>query len=372
MRISSLFTYTMGVALAAAVIAGCSNGGSAAFGLPATGTSGRGAMKPPSLAVMPLTSVRPDHGKSWIDRKEMQTAKGTLWISDAGTDDVHMYALPKLKPTGTITGFNEPQGMCTDNKNDVWIVNTGGENVLEYSPEGEQIRSLSDDYGYPVGCAVSRTGDLAVTDYSGFESSGSGQVLLYKKASGTPIELSNPNQYYYYFPTFDSNGDLYVDGLNASGEFSLSGCVKDATSCGTIQLSGGTINFPGGVLYIPSPPPASPSVPCGFPSTGPCLVVVDQNCDDSETSCAYEVSVSLSGSSGIIEKSIEIKGYSGDSVCDVVQGVVTSNETLLGGGDYEYCGYSSSAAYTWKFAAGGLPTAYEEGLDEPVGAAYVK
>jgi len=374
MRILSVVKYTAHVAIAAILLAGCSNG-SSSFAPSSAATSGHGLMNPPSLAVMPPTSIRPDHGTSWIDRKTMKKAYGTLWISDYGTDDVYIYTLPSLNLTGTITGFNAPQGMCTDKKGNVWIANTGDEDVLEYSPEGEEISSLSDGYGYPVSCAVSKSGDLAVTDYSGFESSGSGQVLLYKNASGTPTELSNSDQYYYYFATFDSKGNLFVDGMNASGDFDLSECAKGATSCGTIAVTGGTIGFPGGLMVVPGRYSGS-SGPTG-PGSGPpicwdCIGLFDQRCGDSEATCLYKVSIK--GSSATIGKPIEIDGYSGHPVCDMAQGVMLqSNDKILGGGDYEYCGYTASTANTWTLPGGGWPIAYvDTGLDEPIGAAYVK
>jgi DNA-binding beta-propeller fold protein YncE len=121
-----------------------------------------------------------------------------LFVSDAGLNDVYMYSLPDMTLEGTLTGFNNPQGMCSDTSGNVYVVNTGTAQVFKISRAGTIVATYTDTVGIPLGCAVDpATGNLAVSDY--FQGSGPGQVLVYTGPSATPTVLSNPAQYYYYF-----------------------------------------------------------------------------------------------------------------------------------------------------------------------------
>jgi hypothetical protein len=313
----------------------------------------RGHMASTLTAVHPIGLVRPDRNPSWFSPDKKKKAKGTLWVSDDAYDTVNVYSLPKLTSVMTLSGFSEPQGMCTSKKG-VWITNTGTEQILEYSTAGKEIGSLTDSVGYPVGCAVDKSGDLAVTDIFGFE--GAGQVLLYKNATGTPTELSNSAQYYYYFDGFDSKGDIFTSGKNESDDYILSECAAGGTSCSTVTISGATIYFPGAVTYY-----AKKSE----------VVAWDQLCGDTEASCGY--AMTISGSTGTVVGTTTLENYDGGSVCDAVQVALNTKGTSVGGGDYEYCGDASSTADTWAFPAGGKPTAdTTSGIDEPIGAAFAK
>ncbi len=357
MKLVDLVKYAAGASAAAAMLAACSSGGSgSALGPVASGPNQTSMHLSGTLtAVKSLAAVRPDSGRSWMSPdKKKKKAKASLWISDSGTDDVYVYSLPSMKLSGTITGFSEPQGMCANSKGDVWVANTGDENVEEFAPGGTSpISTLSDPTGYPVGCAVDpTTGNLAVTNI--FNTSGAGEVLVYKNASGSPSGVTNPSQYYYYFVGYDNKGNLYTDGKNSDDDFILSGAASGSSSAHTITLSGGTVYFPGMTQWDTA--------------TGT-LEVGDQLCGDTEAACVYTVSLSNS-TSGSITKTTTLENYDGGSVCDMVQGYLNSSDNTLGGGDYEYCGSASTSANTWGFPAGGKPTAYvTSGLSEPIGAA---
>ncbi len=60
----------------------------------------------------------------------MGAGQRILFVSDDGTNDVDMFDLPAMTLVGTLTGFSEPQGMCTDKSHNVWITNTGTEQIL--------------------------------------------------------------------------------------------------------------------------------------------------------------------------------------------------------------------------------------------------
>ncbi len=121
--------------------------------------------------------VKPDHHKSWVS-PDVKRAPRLLFISDDSTQDVYIFTMPAMQLKGTLTGFNGPQGMCTDRQGNIWIVNTGTAQGLKYSRTGKQLSSVSDPSGTPVGCAVNPTnGDLALSDILG--SSGAGGIEIY-------------------------------------------------------------------------------------------------------------------------------------------------------------------------------------------------
>jgi hypothetical protein len=238
-----------------------------------------------------------DRGKTRVS-PDAKRASQLVFTVDYAYDDINIFSLRDFKLKGTVTGFSEPQGMCSGTSGDVWVANTGTEQMLEYTPAGKEIASLTDSVGYPVGCAVDKAGDLAVTDIFGF--SGAGQVLLYKHATGTPTELSNASQYYYYSDGFDTSSNLYVSGRDSSGSYVLSECAAGGTSCTTITISGGTIYFPGMVQWY---------TPGGY------LAVGDGLCGDEESFCLYWVKIS--GSEGKIIGKTTFLGPSGTELCAV-------------------------------------------------------
>lgn len=355
MKISRWATYAVGVVAATALIAGCSSNGGGGAMQPPSGVapnsvspsahgSGSGLMMPlhhghslqdAFIGSGPMGKVHPNHHKSWIS-PAAAGAPRLFFASDSGTNSVYVYRLPGFALVGTLTGFSEPQGECSDNKGNIFIANTGTSQVYQYSRTGTLLATYSDSLGYPVGCAWDpATGNLAVTDIFDFAYPYSGDVLIYTSPSSTPTQLRNPAQYYYYFAGYDTSGNLWVDGRDASGAFILSYC--GASSCSTINLSGGTIYFPGAVQWD------------GVRST---WVVFDQLCNNGNNACSYPVS-----GSGALGTPTMYNNYNGGGDCDLIQAVIAANQRrYVAGGDYEYCGAASSTFDRWAYPAGGTPT----------------
>ena len=109
------------------------------------------------------------------------------------------------KQIGTITGVGG-QG-CTNvlygyGKKVFWIVQSHTE-INEYLAPQKLIKALSDSVGMPSSCAMNTSGDLAVGILAG---SGSGDVVIYKNASGSGTVMSTPL------------GKEYFDGYDKQGE----------------------------------------------------------------------------------------------------------------------------------------------------------
>ncbi len=348
MRISISAFCTVGIAAAAAAFAGCGGSGSqsaglgpslpgsTAFDLSQSGPNIVGRSSIPTLAVRPVTQ-HSDHRKSWVS-PDIEKAGPLLFVTDPGVGDVYIYTFPRLKTMGTVTGFNGPQSECSDAKGHIWVDVAAAQQIVKLSRNGTILHILNDKTGYPVACAVDfKTGNLAVV--SAGLSSGPGDILVYRDAKGTPKAYTDPSMPFPYFDAYDDSGNFYVDGQDSTGKFVLAECAVGCSSNGmsTIGISGGTIYFPGFVQWY---------APDGY------LAVGDQECSHLEESCVY--SVSISGSTGTIVGTTNLKNSSGGPVCDVVQAVIFPSNKITGT-DYEHCKRTATTTYVWPFSAGGNP-----------------
>lgn len=372
-----LSSYALAACAAAAILAGCSGGsGSPSSALGSTGlhaNPGAHVLGQSRTAFASLRSVVPhsDRRKSWRSPKLKADSSGRLlFVSDVGDNDVYIFSMPSLTLMATVTGFNEPQGMCSDKTGDVWVTNTNTLQIFKLNRSGSIVGTLNDSSGYPVGCAWDKkTGNLAVTNISD-PGSTPGQILVYPGASGTPTAYTDPDMAYYYFPAYDKNGNLFVDGFDSSDTyFVLAKLPKNANSASTVTIGGGTIYFPGTVQWVSR-------------KAGPYLIVGDQECGGNvylESSCLYAVSLSgRGGLTGTITGSTPLDNSTGSPACDVTQGV--RNGERFFGSDYEYStssGYGcasggsvASATNLWAYPGGGTPLRTSPNAESaPVGAA---
>ena len=360
--------YAVGVLALTVLLAGCGGGGSpsslGATGLgPATGLAPASATQSlrsrVSIAAAPLMEVHPNHRKTWV-APDVGGVPRLLFESDAGYNEVNIYAMPKLTLKGQVTGFNEPQGECADKSGNIWVANTLSAEVVQLSRKGSILKTLSDPGEYPVSCAVDpTTGDLAVTNVL-TTGSQAGNVEIYKNASGTPAALTCQGIVRYFFAGFDGKGDLMVSGL-ALGGFGL--CYGTSSSLARIALNGGTVTLPGAVQWS---------------AADNYWNVFDQQCNVVFAACDYWVTVS--GSAATVTGVTTPENSQGAAVCDLVQGVVAANgQKYITGADYEPSAYlckESGGAKTsvdrWANPAGGLPTNFysnSEDMSEPLGAA---
>ncbi len=339
------------------------SGALAAVGLLA-GCSGSGLQSSPLFAssngqedhhLATYTSVRapkikPDHHKSWVS-PDVKNARRLLFISDDSTQDVYIFTIPAMVLKGTLTGFNGPQGMCTDKHGNIWIVNTGTAQGLKYSRTGKLLGSVSDPSGTPAGCAVNPTnGDLALSDLVG--SSGAGGIEVYHNGSGSPTRYSNPSQYEYFFPAYDTDGNLYVDGFTyPTFAVVISELPSGKHKMHTISYTGGTIGFPGGV---------------NWDRVRGQLVVDDQKCQGIYSSCVYQLKVS--GSSAKIVGFTPLNNLDG-SACDVDQGTIAPLSKYFAGPCISFA-YSVNSVDRWAYPSGGKSGHSNDSVVvEPIGSA---
>jgi NHL repeat len=194
-----------------------------------------------TLPTQPASVLR--EGKSWVS----PAAKGSslLYVSDAETNEVYIYTYPAAALVGSIAGFKNPHGLCSDSAGNVYVTDTGNSKIESF-PHGSVIptKSFADKNQYPVGCTIGSKQNTFFVSNSGDIKGGPGSVTVYEGDSHGSYQL--PNIVTAAYITHDGRGDLYVDGTDASGDFELDELVE-----GQPQFKPATLNQhigrPGGV-----------------------------------------------------------------------------------------------------------------------------
>jgi DNA-binding beta-propeller fold protein YncE len=319
MRISDFSRCVLGFCAAVAMLAGC-GGSQTQIGAPGTIPQSGPAAR------------HPDRGPSWMapDAK----GKDLLYVSDQGTNDVYVYSYPKGKLTGTLTGFNVPDGECVDQTGDVFITNYSASNIVEYAHGGTSpIATLSDKGYHPSGCSVDpTTGNLAVTN---FETTHSlrGDVAIYQGAKGSPkLHYTDPRIYSMYFCGYDNAGNLFVDGTTAGSAFAFAELPSGGRSFRNITLKQTISGGPGGVQW-----------------DGSHVAVLVQG-----TNVIYQFTING-------KKGTEVGSTSLGGASYVIQFWKEGSDVI--GPDF-----GNADVGIWKYPAGGAATKIITGLDQPEGA----
>lgn len=345
----------------AAILAGCGSLTLTAGKLPPSDFANRTIRN--SVAAHPRDVVRRDQRPTWIS-PNARNQRQLLFVSDLPSASVAIFALPRLNVVGTITGFGEPQGLCADRGGNVWVADTGGARVYEYSHSGVLLNTIWATRGYPASCAVNpRNGKLAVLDIFSFAdhkrrpstiTGGWAPIEVYACPSCSPVVEVVPGMREIFFGAYDNRGTLYVDGLDDSGHFQIGALPRGYDMGHELELSGGKISSPGMVQWY---------------EPGHYLAVGDQKCNGSSSTCINWVSVS--GVSAKITGQTHLETAEGTPVCDMVQGVFDpSGEKTLLGGDYGCNSTSSGSVDRWRYPAGGLPIdSNGDALQGPIGSA---
>ncbi len=270
-----------------------------------------------------------------------------LFVSDPTAGLVKIFSLPDLVVRGTLTGFSQPRGLCSDPSGNIWVANSGTNQLFEYTRTGTLISTLTDPTGVPVGCAID-IHDTWAANYIDF--SGPGEPNHFNPAySPTDSHVKHVNNL-----GLDPAGNLYFDGLRPDGTFVLGEVPLGSSSITIIHITGGTLHAPGMVQWY---------------APGPYLAVGDRRCGTPRSTCIYHISIS--GSTGTIVGKTTFDAYNGHVICDMAQGTIgASGEKYIAGGDDESCGYATSSVDRWAYPAGGMPTNHNNtALTHPFGTA---
>jgi hypothetical protein len=261
MKITQSAKNVLGVIATVTLLIGCSNGTNSQLA-PTAGAQGSALNAPKSDTTLqqlvsvasPKVRVQPRlvNGTHPIKPNCCASVK-TLFISDSGAFAVQLFDFPSNTYIGELAGppegFADPQGMCSDNKGDVYIANTLASTIDEFAHDGTYIRTLSDPGQYPAGCAFDpSTGNLAVSNIVSTDV-GYGSLSIYANATGTPALYSSAGFGKIFFVGYmGKTGVLYLDGQDRSVETTVYGSFSGGTIT-PIPIIGGTISFPGAVAY---------------------------------------------------------------------------------------------------------------------------
>lgn len=173
---------------------------------------------PPTAA----PSALPQNHGSWM---QLAAKSGDLlYVTRPPSRSVDVYTYPAGNQVGTLTGFTNPYGICSDGAGNVWIADdTAGSfspgAMVEYAHGGTTPVAQLSDSDPPLNCSVDRTtGNLAVA--SNYFSQ---RVAIYAGAQGSP-------EYYYatgatpFDCSYDGVGNLFAaakTGIYASKLFKL-------------------------------------------------------------------------------------------------------------------------------------------------------
>lgn len=335
MRILTSAKYALGVTAAVAVLAACSSGGGSqiAPSSPSMGQSAigggmhaAGSHKNYMIAAKSNAHGAIKHFKQWM---EPGAAKNRLlYVSDYSANIVQVYNYPSQgtqnPPAGTLTGFLNPQGLCVDKNNNVYIDNTGASQVLEYPYGGTSpTATYSLPSEYPVGCSVNPVDGTTVAVSDIFNTStGVGNVSICSSPSSCTNYAQPGGLTLCYFIGYMPNGDLYVDGEGSFG-FAMAYLPNGSSTWQSVSFSGATINFPGAVQ-----------------TDGTYLSVEDQSGSGGTT--LYQCSAS--GASVDCNGAVTVLG----GTTDVVQSFIKRGIKGVTGADN-----GSKVESTWAYPAGG-------------------
>lgn len=274
---------------------------------------------------------------SWSSADAKRSA--LLYVSNANNGTVSAFSYPQGELMGTLSGFEEPYGLCSDKAGNVWIVDDEASTIAEYAHGGTSPKATLSDAGeYPAGCSIDpTTGNLAVTNY---ETTGRGQggLSIYKKAKGKPTLYTDSSISRGWFCSYDDQGDLFFDGnTNGTSGFALAKLPHGTSSFTNISVDQ-SITVPGGVQW-----------------DGKYLAISDAN----GPGAGHIYQFSISGSSGT----------------EVTATMLTSSQNVhqfwIDPARLRIVAPSASLSTVgyWKFPKGGEPTKTIGGLDIPEGVA---
>lgn len=365
MKISSLFPSAVGVALAASLISGCTSNGSSSAFTPGSSPAGIGhvaANTSPAalLAMSTLAKVTPSQHAGRLKTPMMPNSRCSPWpicmyfdyynlcglcpdpemdLSDAVDNVVDEYTATLV----TLPGFSEPYGECVDANGATWITNFSGQFAVKYARGGTQPIATLKTNGYSIGCSISPKGDLAVANFS--SPSGTGNIQIFKNASGTPTTYENQAALYLWPPGYDNKGNLFVEAETADGVV-------------VAELPTGEAS-----LGVPTPQPAMIYYPGSVMWDGKYITLTDQDAGGNPSSPATTIyQIGQKGSTLSVVGSTPLLDNCNGKQVDVVQPFIAGRKNtpvnkkqggVVIGGNLS----CANRVDAWKYPAGGQPIA---------------
>jgi hypothetical protein len=149
-----------------------------------------------------------------------------LFVSDSAAT-VFLFKNKTYKPDGSITGFNDNDGIAVDTAGNLYVTNVNSKNVEEFAP-GSSTPKCTYDSGVvdPINVTTDAKGDVFVVDFNNFDNPG--YVDEFKQCSDTVATQysvsSGPEG-----AVVDSKGDLFVSYFNSDFKGVFEEFVKGKT-----------------------------------------------------------------------------------------------------------------------------------------------
>jgi len=265
-----------------------------------------------------------------------------LYLSDDGSGNVYVYSFPDAKLQGTLTGLSFPAGECVDGTGDVWIVEEGTNDIVEYAHGGTiPIATLTDPNNAPEGCSVDpTTGNLAVANAQTL-SAGAGSVAVYAHAQGAPTLYTDSQMQFVLFVTYDDRGNLYANGVDSSLAYRLA----------ELRKNGGTL------------------VPIAFDQT----IVQATNIQWDRKYLAVGDGGGIVGTGTPVIYHVKITHSVGTVVGETpLTGTTGIFQFFIQGNTFIGPNLGNENVMFWKYPAGGTPTKAIGGFNDPFGSAVSK
>ena len=192
-----------------------------------------------------------DGDASWI---RPGAANGPLlYVSSLGSRAVYIFSYPHLQLVGVLGqhGWDQPVGICSDSKGNVFLTLIYDSKIIEYAHGGTKpIVTLSDPDSYPSSCAIDpTTGNLAAAGAGYLNSALYEGVAIYAGAKGKPKIYQDSYFASGGFCGYDNKGNLFEDGSTRSYQsFLLVELAKGAKTFSQITVNQ-HIDASGGVQW---------------------------------------------------------------------------------------------------------------------------
>jgi hypothetical protein len=152
------------------------------------------------------------HRRTWMDAGLKN--QDLLYVANAnGLVNVYRYQNHKL--AGVLTNFQHPKGACADGAGNVYITDTGTQQIYEYAHGATKATRELSGSGDPYACSVDdKTGNLAVANAGARDADGDLEVFTH--ARGTPkIYTPTCDETHFFSVGYDAYGDLLAEATSS-------------------------------------------------------------------------------------------------------------------------------------------------------------
>jgi hypothetical protein len=134
-----------------------------------------------------------------------------LYLSSETGNKVYVLTYPQGKLVGTLMGFTDPGGLCSDRAGNVFVTDGEGQDIIEYAHgETQPIATLQDSGYVPWSCSADAiTGNLAVANLAGGQGD-RGNIAIFPDEQSPPRFYTDGSAASYQACGYDNDGNLFV------------------------------------------------------------------------------------------------------------------------------------------------------------------